>query len=323
MGHKIPFETQRLRKHSCKCDTMLWNSLTKHNIGRDFVNNTVGLISYPIPSVTCATAYAGRESFVAAFEKYFAMNGPDTASHLVQARNKVADSFGLSVNDKARLEAVQGHAILANTTPTAFWTLYHVFSDPTVLEEVREQILNLTTVKDHNGVITRIIDVNKIREVALLNSILHESLRHYASGTGSRIVLEDTMLDGKYLLKKSAFIFMPNYPYHFDRSSWGATVDDFDSRRFMNTKSHPGGAFRGFGGGANLCPGRFFAMSEILSMCAMFALRYDITPVSGRWDHPGTDDSNMSLIVHPPQLDPEVRITVRKGWEGGKWVFRM
>lgn len=276
-----------------------------------------------MPSVTCAKAYAGRERFVAAFERYFANGGPDTASHLVQARSKASEGYGLSMNDKARFEVVQGHAILANTTPTAFWTLYHVFSNPAILEEVREQVLTLLTVEKQNNTTTRTINVSKIREVALLDSILHESLRHYGSGTGSRIVLEDTMLDEKYLLKKSSFVFMPNHSYHFDRSSWGPTVNDFDAHRFMNAKSHPSGTFRGFGGGVNLCPGRFFAMSEILSMCAMFALRYDITPISGDWVHPGTDSSNMSLIVHPPKQKVEVKFAVRKGWEGGSWAFRI
>ena len=67
----------------------------------------------------------------------------------------------------------------------------------------------------------------------------------------------------------------------------------------------------------------FLAANQILSMYAMFALRYDITPVCGGWAHPGTDDGNMTLIVHRPKNDVNVKITVRRGWEGGSWAFKL
>lgn len=119
---------------------------------------------------------------------------------------------------------------------------------------------------------------------------------------------------------------MPNRSYHFDGDSWGPTVKDFDATRFLkgNRSTHHAGAFRGFGGGANLCPGRFFAMNVILSMCAIFALRYDVKPASkGTWIHPGEDDGNMSLIVNPPKRKVLVNVVDRKGWEGGSWAFKL
>ena len=64
-------------------------------------------------------------------------------------------------------------------------------------------------------------------------------------------------------------------------------------------------------------------MNEILSMCAMFALRYEIQPVEKGWVHPGTDNSNMSLIVHPPKRKVEVEIVASKGWGGVKWAFKI
>ena len=293
---------------------------------RDFEEGAVGLLSFPFPSVTCSKAYAGRERVVTAFEKYHNDNGPQTASHFVKARGKTSNGYNLSVNDQARFDAVNGHAILANTTPTAFWTLFHILSDAKLLEEVRQQVMPLLEVEDDNATPLRTICISKIRDVPILNSILHESLRHYASGTGSRIVLEDTMLDNRYLLKKDCFIFMPNHSYHFDGAAWGPTVKEFDATRFLkeNKSTHHAGAFRGFGGGVNLCPGRFFAMNEILSMCAMLALRYDITPASKEgWIHPGEDNSNMSLIVNPPKQKIGVNVVARKGWEGGSWAFKI
>lgn len=296
------------------------------NSDRDFEEGAVGLLSYPFPSVTCSRAYAGREKVVTAFEKYHKENGSQTASHFVKARGKTSNGYKLSLNDQARFDAVNGHAILANTTPTAFWVLFHMLSDPKLLEEVRQQVMPLLTVEYENGTPLRTICISNIRDVPILNSILHESLRHYASGTGSRIALEDTMLDGRYLLQKDCFIFMPNHSYHFDGAAWGPTVEDFDANRFLkgNKPTHHVGAFRGFGGGVNLCPGRFFAMNEILSMCAMLALRCDIKPASKEgWIHPEEDNSNMSLIVNPPKRKVVVNVVTRKGWEGGSWAFKL
>lgn len=42
-------------------------------------------------------------------------------------------------------------------------------------------------------------------------------------------------------------------------------------------------SFRAFGGGETLCPGRHFASSTILAVVAIVVLRFDITPVSGRF----------------------------------------
>ncbi|CCD53867.1 putative cytochrome p450 protein [Botrytis cinerea BcDW1] len=290
---------------------------------RDFEDNAVGLISFPLPKVTCRKAYQGREKMVDAFLKYYADEGTKTASHIVQSQDRVATTSGISLLDRARIDAVSGHAILANTTPTAFWTVFHLLSDPKLVEEVRNAVEPFVKTSEKNGHLSREMDISKIRDVPIIRSILHESLRHYADGTGTRIVLQDTMLDDKYLLKKDSFIFMPNRAYHFDESSWGTDVDNFDAHRFMKSKPYQPGAFRGFGGGINLCPGRFYAMNEISFLCSMLVLRYDVKPVGGAWIHPGADSSNLSLIINPPIKKVLVDFKPRAGWAGGDWSFTL
>lgn len=130
------------------------------------------------------------------------------------------------------------------------------------------------------------------------------------------------MLENRYMLKKDSFIFMPNKSYHFSASAWGPTVKEFDPHRFLTSKRPPG-AFRGFGGGANLCPGRLFAMNEILAMCAMFALRFELRPKSGVWKHPVPDESNLALIVNPPKGKVWIDVVPREEWKGGSWSFKV
>jgi cytochrome P450 len=104
-------------------------------------------------------------------------------------------------------------------------------------------------------------------------------------------------------LKSGTFVFMPNVSVHFDANSWGSNVDHFDGKRFtkMGTKV-PRGAFVGFGGGKNMCPGRYFAMNQILSLVAMLVLRFDISPMDGQtWQHPGVDDHDTTINIRPPK----------------------
>ncbi|MCJ1317029.1 hypothetical protein MMC15_002350 [Xylographa vitiligo] len=158
----------------------------------------------------------------------------------------------------------------------------------------------------------------------ILVSAMQEATRHQSFGAGTRMVMEDILLDDRYLLKKDSFLMMPNNVMHFDASAWGPSVNNFDAERFLKSYSSVkihSGAFRTFGGGANLCPGRFFAMTEIFSLLVMLALRYEVSPVSGRWITPELGMANMSSIVTPPKSSIAVTISPRKGWETGTWAF--
>jgi cytochrome P450 len=224
---------------------------------------------------------------------------------------------------------VNGFGILINTVPTAFWSIYHLFSDPKLLESVREAalpLLSTTTTEAGSKIYT--IDIREIREMPLLVSIINESLRYHSTGAAPRMVMEDFTLN-TYILKKNSVIMVPNHEIHFHKETWGQAVDRFDPLRFTRARSDdieikkpPVGAFRGFGSGVNMCPGKNFATLEILSVMVMMALRFDITPVSGTWRYPGDDGSNMSPVITSPKQPVPVKIIPRAGFEGVTWTFR-
>ncbi|KAF7502305.1 hypothetical protein GJ744_006148 [Endocarpon pusillum] len=291
----------------------------------DFSDNTAMLLAGFMPKIIARKGYKAREELVLAFEKYFAAAGPTTACNMIEAQWQNKKTHGISMNDSARLECVNSIAFLANTIPTAFWVVFHAFSNPTNLSRLREEASKLLIIQnDESGRIFRILDATRVRDNTFLVSFLEESLRLQALGAGNRYVVEDTLLDGRYLLKKDSLIIIPNEGFHSDPSIWGADPKIFDADRFLRLKGkkvNPA-SFRGFGGGANLCPGRFFAMTEVLTMVSVLALGYDLEPYSGRWSYPGEDHSNMSLIVPPPADKVVVRLRRRSGWEGGLWSVR-
>ena len=56
----------------------------------------------------------------------------------------------LPLNDVARSEFANGVALLTNTVPNAFWMLYHIYSDPVVLEDCRKELSGVVVVTGGN-----------------------------------------------------------------------------------------------------------------------------------------------------------------------------
>ena len=150
-------------------------------------------------------------------------------------------------------------------------------------------------------------------------------------GTSVRQVMQDTMLNGRWLLKKDAMVHMSNYMIHRDVSLWGPDADVFNPRRFMkdgssnatSTKRTNPVAFRAFGGGTTLCPGRHFATNEVLAFATMFIAQYDLRPVDGEWYFPTSENTNVATVILEPDQDIVVEVSDRRGYEGTKWKFTL
>ena len=242
------------------------------------------------PSVLARKSLHAREQLIIpAFEKYFAQNSHHRGSLLVQCRYNHNITHGLRGRDVAATEIGQMVASLTNSVASAFWMIYHVFSDPAVLNDCRAEVEQLVQVDD-DGIHT--IDLAKVKSSCpVLLSTWQETLRYVHIGIAARVVMEDITLDNKYLLKKGATVMAVTPVQHSDASLWGPTVGSFDHRRFLRG---PGGkrtnpaAFRAFGGGTVLCPGRHFVSTEVMSLAALLLLHFDLKPVTrnGEWVEP-------------------------------------
>ncbi|CAG8979477.1 hypothetical protein HYALB_00012077 [Hymenoscyphus albidus] len=288
-------------------------------------DNVSSLLIGILPMVFARKSHLVHRRVTQAFENFYRHGKEETSSTMTQGRYN--DTKGtMSLNDIARLDVAQGITVFSNTVPSGFWTLYHVLSKPDVLSLVRSEAMKHLHTEEFNGKIQRMLDVKGIRSSTILESVLKESLRHQALEMGTRMVVEDVVIGGAnpFLLKKDCFVMLPNQPMHFNEKAWGPNVREFDPLRFTKSGgSHQGVAFRGFGGGANLCGGRFFASTEILFIVSMCALRYDMKPVGGIWNNPSPDHNVMSSVVTPPLKKTIVRMKSRKGIEDGNWGFRL
>ena len=262
----------------------------------------------------------GRARVVDAFLEYYRKSGHDYGSSLVKARFKVME-HEMAPIDIARLECVWGVAILVNSVLTAFWTLWHVFSNCEILHAVRAEVDVITSIRKGQ----KNIALGGLNDLPVLAATIQETLRYRSCGVGARIILENTVLDNRYELKKGSYVMFDIRALHMHEPSWGPSSKDFDWRRFTKNneqrKIQRSGAFQGFGGGANLCPGKDFATSEIMALVALFVASFDMVPEAARWSDPQQDLSNVSLAISPPLSKVTVQFFERKGHEGIKLAF--
>ena len=130
------------------------------------------------------------------------------------------------------------------------------------------------------------------------------------------------MLADRYLLKKDAIVQIAGGVIHADEGIWGDDVETFKPGRFLNgTKGqqphekpqqrHPA-AFRAFGGGKTLCPGRHFAQNEILTFVALVVLQLDMAaPGGGDIKVPKKKDTGMPVHILEPEKPVEAVIRSR------------
>ena len=169
-----------------------------------------------------------------------------------------------------------------------------------------------------------------MREKAyLLHATFQELLRVHAMGAGARYVREDTMLNNQYLLKKGMIVQMPMAIMHSDPRIWGPDAGSFRPERFLkqtdvnkDSKSQSV-AYRPFGGGASMCPGRHFVTLEVMALTALIVLKFDITPLGSGWQIPRQKQESLATNVFPPESDIRVGMKRRQGFEDTAWHFTM
>ena len=271
-----------------------------------------------------------------AFENYFNNFDPNSSqiSAMVKSRYVTNTKYGISTWNQGRLEVGTLIGILANTIPSTFYMLVNIYSNPSLLQSIRAELE--TNSVSTTSPASKILHVLAVRDQSpLLLSTWNELLRLYARGASSRLVLEDTWLDNRYLLRKNMVVQMPTAVMHTDPKVWGPDAHVFNARRFMksddsnnsgkSSAGRSGAAYRPFGGGSALCPGRHFVTMEVMTLTAWLVLRFDMEPLEngGKWVVPEQKQESLATNVFPPGEDVRVRIVERKGYEGVEWGFEV
>ncbi|KAK6003993.1 hypothetical protein QM012_008843 [Aureobasidium pullulans] len=287
----------------------------------DFEMNLRLLVINILPRIIARKAYLGREKVVAAFVKYYNEGGPKTASEMAQARWNVQHENGASTEDIARMETATVVGVVSNTTPSSFWMLVDVYSRPALLAQLRDEVREHALKKNESG--EMVIDLAAMRDdCPNLLATFQEVLRTRSNVSPTRFVMDDVVLNDKYLLKKGRILAMPGMYMNYEADIWGDDSKTFDPTRFKkdNLKQRPS-SFMSFGASPALCPGRHFASGEILGMTAMMLLRYDITPVDGKWNITKFWKDAVAASLPFPADPFNVTITPRDEFVNTTWVY--
>lgn len=287
----------------------------------DFDTN-LGLLPFKIfPSIIARKSYLGREKVVAAFVKYYNDRGQNEASDLAKARWKVQHENGATTEDIARMETSTVLGVISNTSPTSFWMIYDVYSRPELLVQLRDEIRENALKRNESG--DPVIDLAAIKDSCPnLLATFQECLRTRSNSSPTRFVQQDVVLNDKYLLKKGRILIMPSQNMNYESSIWGDDSEKFDPSRFKKEalKQRPT-SFMSFGASPSLCPGRHFASGEILGMAAMMILRFDITPVGGKWTMPKFCKGAIAASMPSPGEAFNVTVSPREEYAGATWDF--
>lgn len=267
-------------------------------------------------------AVQGREMLVKSFAQYYTDSSYKQGSAYIQQFVAHCIAQNIPVDDVPRLLLGTVFNNVANSIPAAFWFLYRILSDPEVLADCREEVLE--TIHSTEGG-ESIIDLERVLNACpILASTWQEVFRFHGMANSVRVVSENHMLADKYLLKKGGLVMMSARAQHINPDVWGEDVLKFRHRRFLKSsktaRRFDPAAFRGFGGGTTLCPGRHFAASEIMLLAAMVLARFDVRPKNGLpWVMPSTVKSSQAEAVEQPDEDMEIELVPRAEAEGRVW----
>ncbi|KAK1244673.1 hypothetical protein MKX07_003472 [Trichoderma sp. CBMAI-0711] len=285
-----------------------------------------GLLIGIFPSLTAPKAYAGRERLTAAFRKYLEAGYLEEATSIVRGRARIEKEYGMSTDMTARSALSFLFAGIVNATTTTFWVALRIFANEILLARVRQEIRQALEVSNQRSG-SDTLSISAVKETCTtLLAVYRECLRVGSENFSVRMIKEDTMLADRYFLRKGAVVQISGGAIHGRSTIWGQDVDEFNPDRFLRQKGkgdgfHPA-AFRGFGGGKTLCPGREFATNEILAFVAMIIHGVDwVAPDGGRLSVPEKNDRVMPVHVLEPTSAPKG--IVRKRAEEVKMLSRL
>lgn len=277
-----------------------------------------GLLVGILPSLTASEAYHGREKMVAAFIKYLEAGHIKDAAQISRDRVRVEEQYGMSKQMIARSALSFLFAGIVNTTTTTFWVVLRLFANKELLNIVRKEVAEALKASEDQAGPGRLSIVILKEKCTTLLAVFRESLRIGSENFSVRLIKEDVLLADQYFLKKGCVVQIAGGIIHANEDIWGEDVDDFNPQRFLTQKAKSGGihpaAFRGFGGGKTLCPGRHFATNEILLFAALIVHGFDLTSLDGGdISVPPKNDRVMPVhILEPSSSDcPKVLIKPR------------
>lgn len=192
---------------------------------------------------------------------------------------------------------IAGHE---TTSGLLSFTLYLLLKHPEVLKKAYEEVDQILT--------SPIPTYKQVKELKYIRMILNESLRLYPPIPS--IILsakEDTVLGGKYAVKKKQPVAVLIPLLHKDKEAWGMDAEEFLPERFEDESKIPYDAYKPFGNGVRACLGMQFALHEATLAIGMILQRFKLM------DHTNYQMKiKQTLTMKPDQFTMQVQLRDNK-----------
>ncbi|XP_020671410.2 7-alpha-hydroxycholest-4-en-3-one 12-alpha-hydroxylase-like [Pogona vitticeps] len=234
---------------------------------------------------------------------------------------------GMTEKIRTQVQLLLLWASQANTGPATFWILLFLLKHPEAMKAVREEVEKALReagqeVKPGGPFINVALDTIK---TPLLDSTIEETLRLKASTFLFRTVMQEmglTMFDGKeYLLRKGDQILLfPFLSLNMDPEIY-PEPQKFKYDRFLNPDGTKKEFYKNglklkyynmpFGAGPSMCPGRFFAVSEMKMFVILMLSYFDMELINQGEEIPPVDVHRFGFGTANPSCDIQFRYRPR------------
>ncbi|WP_068775891.1 bifunctional cytochrome P450/NADPH--P450 reductase [Paenibacillus sp. FJAT-26967] len=194
---------------------------------------------------------------------------------------------------------IAGHE---TTSGLLSFAVYYLLRNPDKLQKAYEEVDRVLT--DSAPSYKQVLDLKYIR------MILNESLRLWPTAPAFSVYAkEDTLLAGKYPLKKGENVNIIIPKLHRDPQAWGEDVEAFRPERFEDPSQVPQDAFKPFGNGQRACIGQQFALHEAVLVLGMILKHFEIIDASNY-----QLKIKETLTLKPDQFKIRIRSRAQISW---------
>lgn len=165
------------------------------------------------------------------------------------------------------------------TTSTLCFIYYFMCNNPETMRKAQQEVDDIVG--------NRVLQYDMLRNLKYLDACMKEALRlQHPVSLLTRFAVKDTVVGGKYLIKKGQMISGIWRHFHRDPKVWGEDADTFRPERMLdvNFQTLPENAWKPFGDGMRACIGRGFAEQEILINMAMVLQKFDMEKVDPSYE---------------------------------------
>ncbi|KAL3431349.1 putative cytochrome P450 [Aspergillus tetrazonus] len=234
---------------------------------------------FGLPSFLSGDMLAARKGLVDGFVAYFDLPRAERR-HENYWVNGVEDSLrwlNVSNEDIARIFMLQTWAILGNMYKMTFWLVAHILHDAALADAITAEIrpaVGVMTIGQEQKIE---IDHHYLSEQCpKLDSLFSEVLRLTLTAPMARDVSETTTVGGRRLREGNRVLVLYRQ-LHLDRATWGPAPQTLQPERFLVDSGLKSSiAYRPWGAGKHICPGRFLAKSAIFTFVAYLLAGFEV-----------------------------------------------